>query len=104
MNKASLWRKRKALMNICKTPNIVLDTIKDKFDLATDRELANHLDIGFQTISKIRTKVYPVSDTVILRIHEICGLTISEIRRLIELEDFRALTNVRTSNTKPTGN
>ena len=29
MTKASLWRKRKALMNICKTPNIVLDTIKD---------------------------------------------------------------------------
>lgn len=104
MIKASLWRKRKALMNISKTPNIVLDTIKDKFDLATDRELASHLKLGFQTISKIRTKIYPVSDTVILRIHEICGLPISEIRHLMELEDFRALTNVRTSNTKPTGN
>ena len=102
MTKISLWRKRKEIMNISKTPNIVLDTIKDKFDLATDRELANHLEIGFQTISKIRTKIYPVSDTVILRIHEICGLPISEIRHLMELEDFRALTNVRTSNTKST--
>lgn len=104
MIKASLWRKRKGIMNISKTPNIVLDTIKDKFDLATDRELANHLEIGFQTISKIRTKIYPISDTVILRIHEICGLPISEIRHLMELEDFRALTNVRTSNTKSARN
>lgn len=88
-------------MNISKTPNIVLDTIKDKFDLTTDRELANHLDIGFQTISKIRTKIYPISDTVILRIHEICGLTISEIRHLIELEN-KAFINVRASNTKST--
>lgn len=90
-------------MNIVKTPNIVLDTIKAKFNLKTDRELADHVEIGFQTISKIRTKIYKISDTVILKIHENCGYTLPEIRKLIELEDFRALKNVRTSNTKSAG-
>jgi hypothetical protein len=49
----------------------------------TDRELAELLELGVPTISKIRHGA-PVSDTVILRIHERTDIPVYVIREQIE--------------------
>jgi hypothetical protein len=59
--------------------NRLLDFLRRELDLHTDRELALLLELGVPTISKLRHG-FPVSDTVILRIHERTDIPVRVIR------------------------
>jgi hypothetical protein len=59
--------------------NKLIDFLRRELDLKTDREVAQILDLGFPTISKIRHGA-PVSDMVILRIHEKTDIPVTAIR------------------------
>jgi hypothetical protein len=59
--------------------NKLIDFLRRELDLKTDREVAQILDLGFPTISKIRHGA-PVSDMVILRIHEKTDIPVRAIR------------------------
>ena len=63
--------------------NQLLDFLRREMDLKTDREVAQLLQLGFPTISKIRHGA-PVSDTVILRIHECTDIPVRVIRDQLE--------------------
>jgi plasmid maintenance system antidote protein VapI len=63
--------------------NKLLDFLRRELDLHTDRQVAELLELGFPTISKIRHGA-PISDTVILRIHERTDIPVYVIREQIE--------------------
>jgi hypothetical protein len=63
--------------------NRLLDFLRRELDMHTDRELAELLELGVPTISKIRHG-FVVSDMVILRIHERTDIPVYVIREQIE--------------------
>jgi len=70
-------------MRVTHVDNQLLDFLRREMDLKTDRELAQLLQLGFPTISKIRHGT-PVSDAVILRIHECTDIPVRVIRDQLE--------------------
>jgi plasmid maintenance system antidote protein VapI len=63
--------------------NRLLDFLRRELDMHTDREIAELLELGVPTISKIRNGA-PISDLVILRIHERTDIPVRVIRDQIE--------------------
>lgn len=61
----------------------LFDAIKREFNLKNDAHLARQLKFTPPQISKVRARVLTCTDTLILRIHEVFGLTVQEIRHLI---------------------
>jgi plasmid maintenance system antidote protein VapI len=59
--------------------NQLIDFLRRELDLKTDREVAQILELGVPTISKIRHGA-PISDMVILRIHERTDIPVRAIR------------------------
>ena len=70
-------------MRVTHVDNQLLDFLRREMDLKTDREVAELLQLKFPTISKIRHGA-PVSDTVILRIHENTDIPVRVIRDQLE--------------------
>ena len=63
--------------------NRLLDFLRRELNLISDSEIAELLEFGYPTISKIRNGAN-VSDTVILRIHERTDIPDYVIREQIE--------------------
>jgi transcriptional regulator with XRE-family HTH domain len=63
--------------------NRLLDFLRRELNMHTDREIAELLELGVPTISKIRNGA-PISDLVILRIHERTDIPVRVIRDQIE--------------------
>lgn len=63
-------------------PFELFDTIKQEFNLKNDAALARELKFTPPQVSKVRAGVIGCTDTVILRIHEVFGLSVPEIREL----------------------
>ena len=63
--------------------NRVLDFLRRELDIYTDRGIAQLLELGVPTISKIRNGG-PVSDLIILRIHERTDIPVRVIRDQLE--------------------
>jgi hypothetical protein len=63
--------------------NRLLDFLRRELDFSSDSELAELLEFGYPTISKIRNGAN-VSDTVILRIHERTDIPVHVIREQLE--------------------
>lgn len=61
----------------------LFDAIKREFNLKNDAALARELKFTPPQISKVRARVLSCTDTLILRVHEVFGLTVPEIRDLI---------------------
>ena len=64
-------------------PGILLDTLCVLLKLKTDGELAKTLDVAPSILSKIRCRRIPVGAIVLIRMHEVSGLTIAELRWLM---------------------
>jgi plasmid maintenance system antidote protein VapI len=61
----------------------LLDTIKERYSIKNDAELSRTLDVPPPTISKIRSGRVNVSADIILRIHEVLGMPVADIRSLL---------------------
>jgi plasmid maintenance system antidote protein VapI len=61
----------------------LLDTIKERYSIKNDAELSRTLDVPPPTISKIRSGRVNVSADIILRIHEVLGMPVADIRALL---------------------
>lgn len=60
----------------------LLDELQKRFEIPNDRQLASRLGLSTPVISRIRTGKSGVSGDVIIRIHEVLGLPIAEIKEL----------------------
>jgi DNA-binding XRE family transcriptional regulator len=61
----------------------LLDYLQKTYDIKNDRQLALKIGFSTPTLSKIRTGKYKVSADMIIAIHEKFGMTIKDIKRLI---------------------
>ncbi|HCE07954.1 MAG TPA: hypothetical protein DIT28_12570 [Oxalobacteraceae bacterium] len=76
-------RKQKTLMQDDYDPNALMDTLIEKLDLKNDAALARELEVAPPVISKIRHRTLRVGATMLIRMHEVSELTISELRNLM---------------------
>ncbi|MES2831636.1 MAG: hypothetical protein V4695_06565 [Pseudomonadota bacterium] len=72
-------------------PNNLLDQLIQKLDLKNDAALARALEVAAPVISKIRHRRLPVGASMLIRMHEISEISISDLRNLMgdRREKFR---------------
>ena len=59
----------------------LLDEIRAQHHLTSDTQLAKMLGVSSTTIHRLRHKNTPVSDSVVLRLHQITGLKITVLHK-----------------------
>lgn len=64
------------------TPHPVFDELIARFKLKNDAALCRMLGVPAPTISKMRHGHIPGRDAVAIAIHEVCGMSFSEMREL----------------------
>jgi hypothetical protein len=64
-------------------PNNLLDALHAKLRLKNDAALARLLEVNPPVISKIRHRRLSVGGALLIRIHEVTGLSISDLRFLM---------------------
>jgi transposase-like protein len=65
-------------------PSYLFDTLKSKFNIEKDSTLASMLKIDRLRFSKIRDKLFPVSANLLVRIHDLSGIPIEDLRKKIK--------------------
>ena len=64
-------------------PSRLLDALIEKFQLSNDADLCRLLEIGAPVISKIRHRRMPITPSLLIRMHDVSGLSIDELRAII---------------------
>jgi plasmid maintenance system antidote protein VapI len=62
---------------------VILDVLKEKYDLKNDAAIAKALDIAPPIVSRIRNGKSNVSAEIILKIHETFGMPVADIKALL---------------------
>ena len=60
----------------------LLDELQYKFKVKNDRQLAKALNVSTPVLSRIRNNKSAVSAEIMIRIHEVYGMPIAEIKAL----------------------
>lgn len=58
----------------------LLDELQSRFEIKNDRQLAARLDVSTPVLSRIRNGKCAVSAEIMIRVHEVFGLPIAEIK------------------------
>ena len=82
-------------------PNRLLDTLLSRLALKNDAALSRLLEVEAPTISKIRHRRIRVGASLLLRMHEVSGLGIEELRSL--MGDRRARLRLPVESRRPRG-
>lgn len=61
-------------------PSNLFDFLSRRYGTKTDVQLAILLGVGSPVICKMRRRVLPVSGSLLIRIHEITGISIRELK------------------------
>lgn len=64
-------------------PGRLLDTLLSMLNLKNDAALSRALEVAPPVISKIRHLRLPVGASLLIRMHEVSGLTIADLRALM---------------------
>lgn len=64
-------------------PNHLLDTLLEKLQLKNDAALSRALEVAPPVISKIRHGKLQVGASVLIRMHEVTGMAIRDLRDLM---------------------
>jgi plasmid maintenance system antidote protein VapI len=64
-------------------PNHLLDSLIEKMKLKNDAALSRALEVAPPVISKIRHRRLPVGASLLIRMHEVSGMSIQELRVLM---------------------
>lgn len=64
-------------------PNRLLDTLIENLRLKNDASLSRALEVAPPVISKIRHHRLPVGASLLIRMHEVSGLSIKDLRYLM---------------------
>ena len=65
------------------SPNVLLDSLIKQLQLKNDARLAGVLEVAPPVISKIRHGRLPVGASMLIRMHEVSGLSIKDLRGLM---------------------
>jgi len=80
-------------------PDHLLETLINKLRLKNDAALSRLLEVSPPMISKIRHRRLPVTASLLIRMHEVSDLSISELREL--LGDRRRKFRISDQHFKP---
>lgn len=80
-------------------PNHLLRVLLQKLNLKNDAALSRALEVAPPVISKIRHRRLPVGASLLIRMHEVCGLSIGDLREL--LGDRRGKFRISDKQFKP---
>lgn len=64
-------------------PNHLLGALIEKLNLKNDAALSRALEVAPPVISKIRHRRLPVGASLLIRMHEVCNLSIKDLRTLM---------------------
>jgi transcriptional regulator with XRE-family HTH domain len=64
-------------------PNRLFDVLRASLKLKNDTDLARLLGVGAPVISKIRHRRLRVAASLLIRMHEVCGIEIGDLRDLM---------------------
>jgi hypothetical protein len=64
-------------------PNNLLGALIEKLNLKNDAALSRALEVAPPVISKIRHRRLPVGASLLIRMHEVCDLSIKDLRELM---------------------
>jgi hypothetical protein len=64
-------------------PNNLLETLIEKLNLKNDAALSRALEVAPPLISKIRHRRLPVGASLLIRMHEVSQLSITDLRHLM---------------------
>jgi hypothetical protein len=64
-------------------PNHLIDTLSANLRMKNDAALCRVLEVSAPVISRIRTGSLPISGSILLRMHEVSGLSIKDLRFLL---------------------
>lgn len=64
-------------------PNHLLDSLREKLSLRNDAGLSRALEVEPPVISKIRHRRLPIGAAMLIRMHEVSGMSIRELRLLM---------------------
>jgi plasmid maintenance system antidote protein VapI len=64
-------------------PSNLLDILRRKLVLPTDAALARTLEVAPPMLSKIRHRYLPVSASLLIRMHEVTGMSVRELRNIM---------------------
>ena len=64
-------------------PNRLLDALIEHLRLKNDAALSRALEVAPPVLSKIRHRRLPVGAAILIRMHEVSGLTIGDLRYLM---------------------
>ncbi len=67
-------------------PHLLLDTLLQRLALKNDAQLCRLLELAPPRISKVRQRRAPISDSIVLRIHETCEIPIAELMALVRAD------------------
>lgn len=82
-----------------KNTNNLLDTIMSKHALKNDAALSRFLEVAPPVISKIRHHRLPVGASMLIRMHEVSGMPIRDLRDL--MGDRRAKHRISDAQGRP---
>ena len=80
-------------------PNRLLDNLLERLQLKNDAALARSLDVAPPLISKIRHRRLPVGASLLIRMNEVSGLSIQELRRI--MGDRRTKVRISEADGRP---
>lgn len=80
-------------------PDQLLASLIGKLNLKNDAALSRALEVSPPVISKIRHRRLPVTASLLIRMHEVSALTISELRHL--MGDRRGKFRISDKHFKP---
>lgn len=80
-------------------PNALLDSLKDLMKLKNDAALSLALDIQPPVLSKIRHYRMPVSGAVLLRMHEVSNVSVTDLQAM--MGDRRAKFRLSSAQGRP---
>lgn len=83
-------------------PDQLLASLIGKLNLKNDAALSRALEVSPPVISKIRHRRLPVTASLLIRMHEVSALTISELRQL--MGDRRGKFRISDKHFKPREN
>jgi len=63
-------------------PNKLIDGLIDHLSLKNDASLSRALDVAPPVISKIRNRKLPVGASILVRMHDVTGLPINDLRKM----------------------
>lgn len=80
-------------------PNALLDSLKNLLNLKNDAALSRALSIAQPVLSKIRHLQMPISGAVLIRMHEVSDLSVSDLQAM--MGDRRAKFRLSSAHGRP---